>query len=342
MHRLKILFAVTALLAFIALVPAARASDQDFNGRWDIQVNAKPGDFAQFTTTAAWWLGITGAGTPDMKVVFVGAPDGGVDNIPIAKIENGVLHFTWVERARPGRTANPKDRAEYTVKLVHGHLQGMMTSTSTNPATNLTFTGYPAPKIDEHDDGSWVKGKPITLFDGKDLKGWTGVNSPKAAGWSVEDGLLKCAGSADDLITARKFWNFDLHAEYKLGERSNSGIGLRGRYEVQIMSNFGIAPTIHATGSLVGRIPAAVNASKPAGEWNTYDIRLVGMEVTTVLNGQTLYKKAVIDGLTGIAMDPFEGKPGPIELQGDHGAVEYRNLVLTPLTQRNGKSAKTN
>ena len=343
MHRLKLLFAVTALLAFIALTPAAQASDQDFNGRWDIQVNAKPGDFAQFTTTAAWWLQVTGAGTPEMKIQFVGAPDGGVDDITIAKIQNGVLHFTWVERPRrPGVTPNPKDRAEYTVKYVNGRLQGTMTSPSTNPATTLTFTGHRAPKIDEHDDGSWVKGKPITLFDGKDLKGWTGVNSPKAAGWSVEDGLLKCAGSADDLITVKKFWNFDLYAEYKLGERSNSGIGLRGRYEVQIMSNYGLAPTIHGTGSLVGRIPAAVNASKPAGEWNSYDIRLVGLEVTTVMNGQTLYKKGAIVGLTGIAMNSFEGKPGPIELQGDHGAVEYRNIVLTPLTQRNGKSAKTN
>lgn len=108
------------------------------------------------------------------------------------------------------------------------------------------------------------------------------------------------------------------------------------------MSNYGLAPTIHGTGSLVGRIPAAVNASKPAGEWNTYDIRLVGLEVTTVMNGKTLYKDAVIDGLTGIAMNPFEGKPGPIELQGDHGAVEYRNLILTPLTQRKDKSAKAN
>lgn len=229
MQRFRPFLAATALVAVIALTPAARASDQKFNGRWDIQVNAKPGDFAKFTTTAAWWLGITGAGTPEMKITFVGAPDGGVDNITIAKIENGVLHFTWVERARPGRTPNPKDRAEYTVKYVNGHLQGTMTSTSTDPTTHLTFTGYPMPKIDEHDNGSWVKGKPITLFDGKDLKGWTGVNSPKAEGWSVENGLLKCAGSADDLITVRKFWNFDLHAEYRLGERSNSGIGLRGR-----------------------------------------------------------------------------------------------------------------
>ena len=331
------LLALAALLGVVALAPAARAADNDFNGRWDIQVHAKPGDFAKYTTTAAWWLGITGAGTPDMKIQFVGSPDGSLDDITIAKIENGVLHFTWAQTPRrPGRTPNPKDRAEFTVKYVHGLLQGAVTSTSTDPTTNLTFTGYPAPKIDEHDDGTWVEGKPIKLFDGKDLKGWTGVNSPKANGWTVEDGLLKGAGQVDDLKTVAKYWNFELHVEYNLPARSNSGIGLRGRYEVQIASDFGRPPGMHGTGTLYTRVLPSVNAGKPAGEWNTYDIRLVGREVTTVLNGQTLYKKGVIDGLTGIAFDPFEGKPGPIELQGDHGGVEFRNIVLTPLTKRHG------
>lgn len=336
MHAVKSLFAMAALLAGIAFSPAAQAADKDFNGRWDIQVNARPGDFAQFTTTAAWWLGITGAGTPDMKVQFVGSPDGSLDDISTAKIQNGVLHFTWTERARPGVTPNPNDRAEYEVKYVAGHLQGTVTSPSTTPATNLRFTGYPSPQINEHDDGTWVRGKPVRLFDGKDLKGWTGVNSPKAKGWSVQDGLLLCAGQVDDLITVRKFWNFELHVEYKLPAKSNSGIGLRGRYEVQIASDYGKPPGMHGTGALYTRVIPSVNAGKPPDEWNTYDIRLVGREVTTVLNGQTLYKKGVIDGLTGIAIDPFEGKPGPIELQGDHGGVAFRNIVLVPLTKRSG------
>ncbi|HXJ38277.1 MAG TPA: hypothetical protein VNH18_03300, partial [Bryobacteraceae bacterium] len=64
------------------------------------------------------------------------------------------------------------------------------------------------------------------------------------------------------------------------------------------------------------------------------DIRLVGVEVTGTLNGNKLYEKGVIEGLTGIAYDPYEGKPGALELQGDHGAVQFRNIVLTPLTQK--------
>jgi len=332
MRIIRSLFAAFTLLALTALAPTAWAADTDFNGRWDIQVHSKPGDI-HTTSTKAWWLGITGAGTPDMKIQFVGAPDGSLDDITIAKIQNGVLHFTWVDTARFGHAPDPNDRAEYEVKYSHGLLQGSMTS----PRKTLTFTGYRSPTINEHDDGTWVKGKPIQLFDGKDLQGWTGVKSSKAEGWSVEDGVLKCSGHADDLITVAKYWNFELHAEYNLGEKSNSGIGLRGRYEVQIISDYGKPPGMHGTGTLYTRILPSMNAGKPPGEWQTYDIRLVGREVTTVLNGQKLYEKGVIDGLTGIAIDPFEGRPGPIELQGDHGGVEFRNLVLVPLTQRKTK-----
>jgi Domain of Unknown Function (DUF1080) len=320
------------LLAAIAFVRTARAAEADFNGRWDIEVLAKAADI-QFTTTKAWWLGITGAGTPEMKIQFVGSPDGSLDDITEAKVEGNVLHFIWTPRVRPGVTPNPNDRLEYEAKYVNGVLQGKMTGSQ----GEVAFTGRRAPEINEHDDGTWIKGKPITLFNGKDLKGWTGVDSDKAEGWTVENGILKGRGQADDLITVAKYWNFELHVEYRLGEKSNSGIGLRGRYEVQIASDYGRPPNMHGTGALYTRVLPSVNAGKPPDEWQTYDIRLVGREVTTTLNGQKLYERGVIDGLTGIAFDPFEGRPGPIELQGDHGSVEFRNLVLIPLTQRKDK-----
>src|SRR5262252_5815167 len=171
MQTLKSFFATLMVFAFIVLTPKVRAADQDFTGRWDIQVHAQPGDFAQFTTTAAWWLGITDAGTPDMKIQFVGSPDGSLDNISIAKFHNGVLHFTWKATVRNGHTPNPNDYAEYDVKYVKRRLQGTVTSPATTPAIHLTFTGYRSPEIDEHDDGSWSKERPIQLFDGKDLTG---------------------------------------------------------------------------------------------------------------------------------------------------------------------------
>jgi len=159
----------------------------------------------------------------------------------------------------------------------------------------------------------------------------------EAAGWAVENGILKSTGHADDLITRDKYWNFELHIEYNVAAHSNSGVGLRGRYEVQIMDDFGRPPGLHNTGTLYTRIVPPENYGKAAGQWQTLEIRLVGMEVTGTLNGHKLYDKGVIEGLTGIAFDPFEGQPGALELQGDHGAVEFRNIVLTPLVKRNGK-----
>lgn len=340
---------MVAVFALMAFSTAARAADKDFNGRWDLIVHNNP----NCTVTCAWWLEVTGAGTPELKGTFVGFPDGSLHELPDLRIQDGVLHFAWDRPASTGRgrggtvaggapgTAGggagrapaPAQHIDYEVRYVNGKLEGSMSGAK----NNLTFTGERAPVIDEHDDGTWVKGKPITLFNGKDLTGWTGIRSDNAEGWTVENGILTSKGHADDLVTREKYWNFELHAEYNLEERSNSGIGLRGRYEVQIASDYGQPPGMHGTGALYTRILPPVNAGKPAGEWQTYDIRLVGLEVTTILNGVKLYEKGVIDGLTGIAYDPYEGKPGSLELQGDHGPVRFRNLVLTPLTQRKAK-----
>ena len=114
---------------------------------------------------------------------------------------------------------------------------------------------------------------------------------------------------------------------------SNSGIGLRGRYEVQILDDFGKPANSHGNGGLYGRFTPAVNASKPPGEWQTMDIRLIGRVVTVTLNGRKIIDKAVIQGLTAIAHDCDEALPGPISIQGDHGAVEFRKLTLTKLVK---------
>jgi hypothetical protein len=75
----------------------------------------------------------------------------------------------------------------------------------------------------------------------------------------------------------------------------------------------------------------AVNASKPVGEWQTYDIRLVGRTVTVVFNGQKVLDKVHVDGLTAIANNADEGEPGPFIVQGDHSYVEIRKFTVTPL-----------
>ncbi|MFM7858964.1 MAG: family 16 glycoside hydrolase, partial [Flammeovirgaceae bacterium] len=69
---------------------------------------------------------------------------------------------------------------------------------------------------------------------------------------------------------------------------------------------------------------------KEAGEWQSYDITLVGRTVTVVANGVTVICNQVIPGITGGAIDSHEDEPGPLFLQGDHGPIEYRNIVVTP------------
>jgi hypothetical protein len=153
----------------------------------------------------------------------------------------------------------------------------------------------------------------------------------KKMDWTVQDGVLKNAAGTTDIITQQKFWDFKLHAEYRVGPKSNSGIGLRGRYEVQIFDDYGEPASLHGNGALYSRILPVENASKPANEWQTFDITLVGNLVTVVLNGKNIIDHKEIEGLTAVAIDPHESEPGPFIIQGDHGAVEFRKFTVTPL-----------
>lgn len=291
------------LIAALALL----AADSDFNGRWDLSV---PGE----SKGRVWWLEVSGAGTSAIKGRFVGFPGGDMNDIPQISIANNELHFS-----------DKSGHLEYTARIEGGKLAGTFHG---NNGNTLNFTGDRAPVITEKDDGSWREGKPVELFNGKDLTGWN-----EAKGWTVENGILHSTGGAANLETARKFWNFALRVEYRVGPHSNSGVGLRGRYEVQILDDFGAPPQSHGNGALYSRIAPAVNASRPPGEWQAFDIRLVGRIVSVTLNGQKLIDKREIEGLTAIANNAREAEPGAILLQGDHGPVDFRRLVLTPLTK---------
>ncbi len=315
-------------LLFLTVSVVCAAADSDYNGRWDLTV---PNE----SRARAWWLEVTGAGTPNIAGKFVGAPGGQLDVIPKIGVKNGQLEFAFDRRySIPGNPrTGPEKKGSYRAKLVDGKLQGTF-EVEGEPSSKLTWTGVRAPEINEKDDGSWKPGKPIEVFDRKDLSGWHSRVSGHDIGWRVTDGILNNGNAGVlDLVSDRTFWNFALHAEYRIGKGSNSGIGLRGRYEVQIFDDYGQPPSVHGNGALYSRIVPSKNASRPPGEWQTMDIRLVGRDVTVVLNDQKVIDKQVIEGLTAIATDPDEGKPGPIVLQGDHGPVEFRNITLTPLNK---------
>jgi hypothetical protein len=307
-------------LVLLALsVATAFAGNSSFDGRWDITLTGN--------TATAWWLGLEGAGTPAAKGTFISVYNGDLNKIDEISVKNGKLTLGFRHKD------NGKEIHDVIVAtLQNGKLIGTATREgSAAPVKN--FVGVRAPEIKDVDDGSWRESKPIQLFNGKNTAGWKSLTPNKPLGWTVEGGILKSTGGASNLETVQKFWNYKLHVEFRLGKGSNSGIGLRARYEVQIIDDYGKPANTHGNGALYSRILPTENASKPAGEWQTYDIRLVGREVTVTLNGKTVITKGVIEGLTAIAADANEGQPGPLILQGDHGPVEFRSVVLTPLTK---------
>jgi len=295
------------------------AASSPFDGQWDITIT---GD-----TARAWWLGLEGAGTPAAKGTFESAYNGDLNKIDEIAVNGGILTLGFRHKD------NGKEIHDVlTASLINGKLVGTATREgSAEPIKH--WVGVPAPEIKEQDDASWKESKPIPLFNGKDAAGWKSLTPDKPFGWTVESGILKSTGGASNLVSIQKFWNFKLHVEFRLGKNSNSGLGLRARYEVQILDDYGKPANTHGNGALYSRILPSENASKPAGEWQTYDIRLVGRQVTVTLNGKTIINKGVIEGLTAIAADANEGQPGPLILQGDHGPVEFRSIVLTPLTK---------
>lgn len=179
-------------------------------------------------------------------------------------------------------------------------------------------------------DRQW--GESITLFDGKetDLANWEPLG--KENHWKVIDGVMtNGTHHTENIVTKRKdFRNFKLHVEFKVPKDGNSGVYLRGRHEVQIADSFGKEIEAGGCGAMYSRVLPKVNASKPADEWQTYDIEFIENYLTVVHNDQVIMDNVEIEGITGGALDSNEGEPGPIYLQGDHSQIFYRKVILTP------------
>jgi hypothetical protein len=202
-------------------------------------------------------------------------------------------------------------------------LKGVITSSA---GIKHTFIGERAPLLKRNTSPEW--GKPITLFNGKNLDGWH--PQKKNNQWIAENGILKSPKSGTNLITDQKFDDFKLHIEFRYPEGGNTGIYLRGRYEVQVEDSKGKETASVYLGGIYGFLTPNENVAKAPGEWQTYDITLIGRRVTIVANGKTIISDQIIPGITGGALDSQEGEPGPIMLQGDHKPADYRNIVITP------------
>ncbi|GMN05224.1 DUF1080 domain-containing protein [Croceitalea sp. MTPC5] len=279
-------------------------------GRWDIEMEFEG-------KTVPSWLEIKHSGHATLIGRFVFALGSAR---PIAEIvENeGVITFSIPRQWEP--EGGPM---QFNAKLVGDALIGTMKYVD---GKLYTWKGTKAPSLVRNTP---PKPKdPIDLFNGKDLSGWhaNGENQ-----WVVQDGILKSPKSGANLISDQEFADFKASIEFRYPEGSNSGIYLRGRYEVQIADNIGLPPSDIYFGGVYGFLEPNENAAKSAGEWQTYDITLIGRRVTIVANGKTIINDQTIPGITGGAIDSKEGEPGPFLIQGDHGPIEFKKFTVVPL-----------
>ena len=246
------------------------------------------------------------------------------------------------EEQNPVKTTHPVNWFQVT-KAGEGQLEGLAYFPNRDGVgvKAVTFTGKKIPACGEAPKVRKIKyGEPVVLFGGKDLTGWELTDMNATSGWKVVDGVMvnnpvQKSGEKHirygNLRTSDTFEDFNLKLEVSIPSGSNSGVYLRGIYEVQVQDSYGKELDSHNMGALYSRITPLVAAEKPAGEWQEMDITLYQRHLTVVLNGKMLIDNQPVKGVTGGALTSDEFSPGPIYLQGDHGKVSYRNIILTPV-----------
>ena len=235
-------------------------------------------------------------------------------------LKKGVVHHGRLTYSIDIETRDGQEfTVNYDVKVSGDRFTGTATVADADWESNIKATRQ----------RSW--GEPIKLFDGRDLSNWGFQKVGDENQWKVVDGVMVNESRGWNIVSKQKFTNYKLKIDVKVPERGNSGIYLNGRYEVQVADTYGRGVSKGGMGAIYGRAVPTANPSKPANEWQTFEITFVDYYATVVLNGTTIVDNVLIEGITGGALDSHESEPGPIMLQGDHGHIEYRNVVVTPL-----------
>jgi hypothetical protein len=313
-------FQIFLLSGFVALACAVNAfatsgRDDAFLGRWDITALDSKSNLP-----INCWLEL--ARRDGLLKGRFNEGQGAVFDLAQVSIENGKLTFQYPEGHSPNVT-----QQVWQANLKNETLAG----TANVEGQKLAWTGVRGP--------AWPissterkPGKPVDLFNGKDVSDWRCQDPHHPMGWFVKDGILMNAGKdACNIYTRQRFNDFKLDVEFNVDPQSNSGVYLRGRYEIQILDGYHRPMDVHSQGALYGFIVPATKADKPAGEWQTYEITLIANHVTVIMNGTKIIDNGEVPGITGGALDANEKGPGPIMLQGDHGKVQFRKVCLTPL-----------
>ena len=312
---MKLRTASILILAFV-LAAFAQSRGNPFVGKWNFNITTPVG-------TRASWLAVSdNNGNVEVRYQPTG---GNVYQVRDFKLEGSRLTLT-VSRSSPTR---PVPLTTWELEA-HGD---KLTGVQKRGDTRIALTGVRAPELKRSEPKAWSRPEP--LFNGKDLSGWEPIGNPANNHWAVKDGLLVNEAEGANLKTTRAFDDFRLHFEVICPERANSGMYLRGRYEIQIESGpVGRGPAERAMGSIYGRIAPKVAMANKAGEWEVFDVTLVGRTLTVVRNGVTTIDRQEIEGITGGALDANEAEPGPFYIQGDHGGgLKFRNITVS-LPQR--------
>ena len=322
----------------VAVQPVQKRDISDFLGQWTIDIAGG----------SVGWLEVRQEqGYLDADLLWGGGSVNPVANVYFAC--DKYLIVTHTDNVVRTKDANNTPVRTHTVTgwLKIQREGDKIVGFSYNPHRNgigvdsTAFSGTKLPAPPPAPDLSKLKfGTPINLFNGKDLTGWRLIDPKQKNGFSVVNGVLtndpkQVEGehhvSYGNLRTDQEFEDFNLKLEVNVPAESNSGVYLRGMYEVQVLDSYKKGLDSHNMGAVYSRIKPTVSAEKPAGTWQTMDITLCDRHATVILNGVKIIDNQPIYGPTGGAMKSDVFTPGPIYLQGDHGKVEYRNLVLTPI-----------
>jgi 3-keto-disaccharide hydrolase len=309
------LASLTLLASACSCAWAASTADANpllgpFLGRWDITLQTPQREFAS-------WLEIS-QDNGELRARMVGRW-GHARLLPHAELVNGGI-----------RLVSPKEEEGTATDMIfEGRLSGssLVGTTSASDGTVWTWRGERAPTLERTRAARW--GKPITLFNGRDLSGWRMIDQRAQSVWQVRDGTLISPARGPDLLSDARFEDFKLHIEFMCAPGSNSGVYLRGRYEVQIEDDPNPEPANWGTGSIYGFLAPSPPAPRQPAQWHAFDLTLIGRRVTVVLDGRTVIADREIPGITGGALDSHEALPGPIYLQGsEEGRVSFRNIVV--------------
>jgi hypothetical protein len=337
MKRSTLCLSSILVLASVCSPTVGAEKENPFLGRWALTI---PGGWAG-------WLEVTQEeGYLDASILW-----GGGSVVPVESVYmdgEDTLHVTRHRRVELKDSNGNVVRTHTFTNLIVANVSGnhmtlnlFQYDPEEKRVVQEAFSGKRIPPLPPKPDLSKVKfGEAKTLLKPDSLEGWVLTDEKSANGWSVKDGVLvndpvreegKPHIHYGNLRTVEEFEDFNLTLDVNIEKGQNSGIYLRGIYEVQIEESYGKPLATHTTGAVYSRITPAMSAEKPAGEWQTLDITLLDRHVTVKLNGTTTIDNEPLMGCTGGALWSDELRPGPIYLQGDHTGIKYRNIVLRPI-----------